>query len=155
LRAIFTTIPKEWETRFGADPVYGKRTTLLYLEELSGDALRKATQEAAKSIAAHHHITISDDAIEQAVQVAGGRAVAYRPPGSAVRLIDDACAHAIARGEKELDPAQIKEAARTHAEAMRSWDRPRLRGLESELEKRVLGQPEAVKAVARRIRLTK
>jgi ATP-dependent Clp protease ATP-binding subunit ClpC len=155
LRAILTTIPKEYETRFGADAVLTKRTTLLYVEELAGDALRKATQKAAAALETYHGITIRDDAVEQAVQVAGDRAVAYRPPGSAVRLLDDACAHAAARGDKELDVAQIKEAARTHAEAMTAWDRPRLRSLETELEKRVLGQHEAVKAVARRIRLTK
>ncbi len=155
LRAIFTTIPKEFETKLAADPIFSKRTTLLYLEELSGDALRAAVRDAARSLEAHHHVTISDEAIEQAVQTAADRSVAYRPPGSAARLLDDACAHAIARGDKAVDATQVKEAARTHSEAVGSWDRPRLRRLEEELAKRILGQPQAIKAVAQRIRLTK
>jgi len=155
LRVVFTTIPKEFETKLAGDPIFSRRTSLLYLEELSGELLRAATRDAARALETHHQVKISDEAIEQAVQTAADRAVAYRPPGSAVRLLDDACAHALGRGESTVDPAQVKEAARTHSEAVTSWDRPRLRGLEADLEKRVLGQPQAVKAVARRIRLTK
>ena len=59
------------------------------------------------------------------------------------------------RDEKVVDPTEVKEAARTHVEAALIWDRPRLRGLESALSERVLGQPEAVEAVARRMRVTK
>jgi ATP-dependent Clp protease ATP-binding subunit ClpC len=155
LRAVLTSLPKEFETRFAADSMFGKRTSILYMEELAGDAVRQVTRNAARTIAEHHQLPISDEALEQAVQTSCEPAMAYRPPASALRLLDDACVHALARGEKELSPAQVKEAARTHAEQMTGWDRPRLRALEADLEKRVLGQPEAVKAVARRIRLTK
>ena len=155
LRAVFTAVPKEFETRFASDPTWSKRTTHLYLEELSGDLLRRVTREAVRTLEEHHQITISDEALEQAVQVAAEPAMAYRPPAAAVRLLDDACAHALVQGDKAVMPAQVKEAARTHAEVMTGWDRPRLRALEGDLGKRVLGQPEAVKAVARRIRLTK
>jgi ATP-dependent Clp protease ATP-binding subunit ClpC len=155
LRAVFSAVPKEFETRFAADPSWSKRVSHLHLEELSGDVLRRAVHKAVPRLAAHHGVAIPDDAVEQAVLVALEPAMNYRPPAGALRLLDDACAAARLAGGAELDRAQIKEAARSHGEQVGGWDRPRLRGLESELEKRVLGQSEAVKAVARRIRLTK
>jgi ATP-dependent Clp protease ATP-binding subunit ClpC len=155
LRAVFTTIPKEFETRFGNDAILGKRSTLVYLEELSGDLLRRVVREASRPLEEHHGVTLTDETIEQAVQSACEPAMTYRPPASAVRLLDDACADAVANGHKEPTPPQVKEAARTHAELITGWDRPRLRALESDLSQRVLGQPEALKAVARRIKLTK
>jgi ATP-dependent Clp protease ATP-binding subunit ClpC len=155
LRAVLTSIPKEFETRFGNDAILGKRSTVIYVEELSGDQLRRVVREASRSLEEHHGIPISDEAVEQAVQSACEPAMSYRPPASALRLLDDACAYALANGEKELSTPQVKEAARTHAELITGWSRPRLRALESDLQQRVLGQPEALKAVARRIRLTK
>ncbi len=155
LRAVCTSLPKEFETRFAADALFGKRTSILYMEELAVEAVRKVTRNAARTLEAQHGLPISGEALEQAVQTACEPSMAYRPPASAVRLLDDACSYALAHGVQQLDPVQVKEAARTHAEQMTGWDRPRLRALESDLEKRVLGQPEAVKAVARRIRLTK
>ena len=155
LRAVFTTIPKEFETRFSNDSIIGKRSTLLYMEELSGETLRQVVREASRALEEHHGLPISDEALEQAVQSACEPVMTYRPPAAAVRLLDDACAFALAHEQKELQPAQVKEAARTHSEVVTGWDRPRLRALESDLSQRVLGQPEAISAVARRIRLTK
>jgi ATP-dependent Clp protease ATP-binding subunit ClpC len=155
LHAIFTTIPKEYETKLASDPLYSRRTSLLYLEELAGNLLREVVKDAARALEAHHGVTVGDEAIDEAVTAAGHHTIAYRPPGSSVRLLDDACAHAVVRGERAVDPTQVKEAARTHVEAALVWDRPRLRGLEAALSERVLGQPEAVSAVARRMRVTK
>jgi ATP-dependent Clp protease ATP-binding subunit ClpC len=156
LRAVLTSVPKEFETKLGADPVISRRTTVLYLDELAGDVLRQVIREAAAPLAEHHTVTITDEAYEQAAVTACEPAMSYRPPASAVRLLDDACAAARARGDSTVSAAAVKEAARSHPEVVGGgWDRPRLRALEAELGKRVLGQPEAVKAVAKRIRLTK
>src|SRR4051812_13905511 len=155
LRAVFTTIPKEYETKLASDPLFSRRTSLLYLEELAGGILREVVKDAARSLGEYHALVIGDEALDEAVTAAGHHTIPYRPPGSSVRLLDDACAHAVARGDKSVDPTQVKEAARTHVEAALVWDRPRLRGLEQALSERVLGQPEAVSAVARRMRVTK
>jgi ATP-dependent Clp protease ATP-binding subunit ClpC len=155
LRAILTTLPKEYETKLASDPLFSRRASLLYVEELAGNILRDIVKDAARALEQHHGVSIGDEAIDEAVMAAGHHTIPYRPPGSSVRLLDDACAHALAREEKMVDPVQVKEAARTHVEAALIWDRPRLRGLEAALSERVLGQPEAVAAVARRLRVTK
>jgi ATP-dependent Clp protease ATP-binding subunit ClpC len=155
LRAILTTLPKEYETKLASDPLFSRRTSLLYVEELPGNILREIVKDAARALEQHHGVSIGDEAIDEAVTAAGGHTIPYRPPGSSVRLLDDACAHALVRHELIVDPTQVKEAARTHVEAALIWDRPRLRGLEAALSERVLGQPEAVAAVARRLRVTK
>jgi ATP-dependent Clp protease ATP-binding subunit ClpC len=155
LRAVLTTIPKEYETKLASDPLYSRRTSLLYVEELAGNILREVVKQAAQSLSAHHGVAIDDVAVDEAVTAAGHHTIPYRPPGSSVRLLDDACAHAVAKGDAAVDPVQVREAARTHVEAALVWDRPRLRGLEAALSERVLGQPEAVSAVARRMRVTK
>jgi ATP-dependent Clp protease ATP-binding subunit ClpA len=155
LRAIFTSIPKEFETKFAPDAIYSKRLSLLYLDELSGESLRRATRDAAISLEEYHGVSISEQAIEQAVQVATDRALTYRPPASCVRLLDDACAHAVSHDEHQVNPAQVKEAAKTHMELFATFEKAQLRSLESELSRRVLVQTDAVSAVARRVRLTK
>ena len=155
LRAVMTTLPKEYETKLAGDSLYSRRTSLLYIEELAGRYLRQVVEDTARSLEAHHHVVISDVAVDEAVTAAGHHTIPYRPPGSSVRLLDDACAHAVMHGQTTVDPVEVKEAARTHVEAAALWDRPRLRGLESALSERVLGQPEAVSAVARRMRVTK
>jgi len=156
LRAVLTSVPKEFETKIGADPVISRRATILYLDELAGDVLRQVVRDAAAPLPEHHAVAISDEAYEQAVVTACEPAMSYRPPASAVRLLDDACAAARARGESTVSATAVKEAARSHPEVVGGgWDRPRLRALEAELGKRVLGQHEAVKSVAKRIRLTK
>lgn len=155
LRAILTAVPKEYETKLATDPLFSRRTTLLYLEELAGNILREIVKDGAKSLAEHHGVSVDDVVVDEAVTAAGHHTIPYRPPGSSLRLLDDACAQAVARGDKAVDPTEVKEAARTHVEAALVWDRPRLRGLEAALSERVLGQPEAVSAVARRMRVTK
>src|SRR6202000_312526 len=107
--------------------IYSRRRSLLYLEELSGDFLRQIVKVEARGLETHHGVTIGDEAVDEAVTAAGHHTIPYRPPGSSVRLLDDACAHAVARGDKAVDPTQVKEAARTHVEAALGWDRPRLR----------------------------
>lgn len=155
LRAIFTSIPKEFETKFAADAIYSKRMSLLYLDELVGEPLRRSTRDAAMALEEYHGVSISEQAIEQAVHVATDRAIAYRPPASCIRLLDDACAYAVSQEETNVNPTQVKEAARTHMELFATFERAQLRSLETELSRRVLGQGEAITAVARRLRLTK
>ena len=43
---IFTTIPKEYETKLASDPLYSRRASLLYLEELAGDHAAPGRQGA-------------------------------------------------------------------------------------------------------------
>src|SRR6266542_2989215 len=106
LRAILTTIPKEYETKLASDPLYSRRTSLLYVEELAGNILREVVKEAARSLAEHHGVTIDDVAVDEAVTAAGHHTIPYRPPGSSLRLLDDACAYAVAHAQPAVDPMQ-------------------------------------------------
>jgi ATP-dependent Clp protease ATP-binding subunit ClpC len=154
LRAIFTATPKAYETQLASDPVFGKRATAIQLAELSGDALRDATRDGGYAVAARHAIALESAAVEQAVQLASAQSVPYRPPGGCIRLLDEACAAALLRDEQFVRAEHVLEVGVAQTE-LAAWDRPRLRGLEGELEKRVLGQADAIRTVSRRIRLTK
>jgi ATP-dependent Clp protease ATP-binding subunit ClpA len=155
LRAVLTATPKEFDVRFAADPSLMRRMTVLRLDELAGPIMRKAVRAAVPALEKHHARAIGEDAIEQAIQSASDPLFSLRPPAMALRLLDDACAQAVARSSERILPGDVKEAARTNLDAAQVWDRPRLNALEDELQKRVIGQSEAIRTVARRIRLTK
>jgi ATP-dependent Clp protease ATP-binding subunit ClpC len=153
-RIVFTISTREYEKNFSRDAVLTGSAEVLRVEPLSGQHVRDACIEACGPLQAHHRVTIADDAINAAIRVAG-EATSDSPPGSCIELLDEACALAGAKGVTEVQEAHVVEVSGAAGKAAGTWDRRKLRTLESELSSRVVGQDEAVNAISRRIRLTK
>ncbi|NLI77527.1 MAG: ATP-dependent Clp protease ATP-binding subunit [Candidatus Riflebacteria bacterium] len=159
LRVLFSTTTSFYETTLARDPVFGPRVSPFFLEELAGTTLEAAVTQAAGPLQAFHRTTVSPEAVRAAIDLVAAQKGSYRPPGSCVRLLDNACALAgVSAGTSAvpvIGPGHVEAASRTLSESAFTLEKVRLRAIEDDLKKLVVGQDEAIAAVARRIRLTK
>ncbi len=155
LRVVFTTEPKLYDRFLTAEPVYSSHTTLVILEELSGAPLQKTVGAGVLSLYARHQITILPEAVDEAVKLGSEQSRDPRPPAACLRMLDIACIQAKLTGRTEVTADNVRDAAVTHDDKLAAGERSRLRTLEKELARWVVGQEEAVRAVAQRVRLTK
>jgi len=106
--------------------------------------------------AAHHGVTIDDDALEAAATLAARYIADRYLPDKAIDVVDEASANAAMRGDKRVDVERV-------AAVVSRWtgipqgsiteaQRAGLLALEAQLETRVVGQERAVRTVAEAIR---
>ncbi|MBN2107168.1 MAG: ATP-dependent Clp protease ATP-binding subunit [Deltaproteobacteria bacterium] len=155
LRAIFTTTTRSYETYFSKDQTFAAHTSAFYMEELSGKPLRLALAQASGALTAFYNLTLHDEALECAAHIVSDKKYTYRPPGSCMRLLDNACALAVANNEQAVTKEQILSANNDVEDASAVLSKALLRSLEVELKRSIYGQDEAINIVANRIRLTK
>jgi hemolysin activation/secretion protein len=68
--------------------------------QFSGATLRQVVREATLALEVHHGLTVGDEALEQSILSGAEPHLLTRPPASSVRLLDDACAESLARGDQ-------------------------------------------------------
>jgi ATP-dependent Clp protease ATP-binding subunit ClpC len=158
LRALLTVDSAEYERSFSNDTFFASDITLKRLAPLESDPLGEVLRNYRSRMEKHFDLKIEDGAIDEAVK----RSLAeqepeYQPPGATLRLLDEACAMAVARGEKVVTSEIVTQAFSDVAmpSSMAHWDRERLANLKDALTKRIIGQDLAADAVARRVRLSK
>jgi ATP-dependent Clp protease ATP-binding subunit ClpA len=157
LRALLTVDSTEFEKSFSGDPVFGGEVSVRRLPPLSREDTTAILRNLRDRLQRHFKVAIADDALQSAATLALAEpAPEYHPPGSAVRLLDEACALARAGAASEVTAAQVEQAAHEEAPAaIAHWDRERLARLADALKSEVLGQDLAAEALARRVRLSK
>ncbi len=157
LRALFTVDAAEHEKTFSADPFFSGEVTVRHLNVLDEAALQQVLKQSRPRLEQHAHVKILDDAVEAAVaRTLGDPDSDYLPPGSSLRLLDEAAALARSRGDAQVGPAHVEEAASEGLpQRGKSFERKRLAHLEDALNGQVLGQPLAAGLLARRVRLAK
>jgi ATP-dependent Clp protease ATP-binding subunit ClpC len=157
LRALFTVDLGEYEKTFAADPFFSGEVTVRHLNVLDEPALLQVLKQLRPRLEQHSKVKIRDDAIEAAVARSSGDPDAdFMAPGSSLRLLDEACALARSRRDKEVTPQHVETAAgESGPQRGAPIDRERLASLEDKLSEQVLGQPLAAGLVARRVRLAK
>ncbi len=174
LRCIGATTPQEYRL-IEKDAAMERRLRPIMIEEpTSEDALviLKGMRELYEQ---HHHATITDDALQAAVNLSVQYLPNLRLPDKACSVLDEACSQArvfsIENETQEQDDldeigaspvitgAMIAEviSARTGipVRAPGQEERDRLLSLESRLKSRVIGQDEAVKRVAQAIQVAR
>ncbi len=174
LRCIGATTPQEYRL-IEKDAAMERRLRPIMIEEpTSEDALviLKGMRELYEQ---HHHATITDDALQAAVNLSVQYLPNLRLPDKACSVLDEACSQArvfsIENETQEQDDldeigaspvitsAMIAEviSARTGipVRAPGREERDRLLSLESRLTSRVIGQDEAVKRVAQAIQVAR
>ncbi len=133
--------------------------------------LREPTMEEAVRILtglrpryeSHHRVPISQSAVEAAVKLSSRYVCDRFLPDKAIDLMDDAAARAVLRAAgcpRELpNPVEASDVAEVVSEwtgipaaAMTEEEGQRLRALEGQLKRRVIGQDAAVAAVAAAVR---
>jgi ATP-dependent Clp protease ATP-binding subunit ClpC len=157
LRVLLTVDSPIYEKVFANDSFFVSEITARRLPTLEREQLLEILQNFRPRLERHFGVKVDDEALVAAVarstqDVEGD----YQPPGSTIRLLDEACAMARARQEPGVTAQHVQQAAEEEMPpGMAHWDRERLASLQDAIKQVVLGQEMAADAVARRVRLSK
>ena len=157
LQIIGATTPEEYRRHIEKDAALERRFQPVTVAEPGKAQTLDMLRSLRPRLEAHHALSIRSEALEAACTLS----VRYLPdrflPDKAIDLLDEAAAAVHVAGSAAAvtaeDVAQVvSQWTGIPAASLRQDERERLRRLEEELRKRVIGQDEAVSAVARAIR---
>lgn len=177
VRCIGATTIEDYRRIIEKDPALERRFQTIILEEPSKEETLEILKGIKEAYENHHRVYYTEEALKSAVELSQRYIWDRRLPDKAIDLIDQAAA------QKQLhtlnmDHLEFMEISRTGArrikeitkediaEVISSWtgiplsriteeESQRLLKLEETLKKRVLGQEEAIEAVARVVRNSK
>ncbi|MBZ0302405.1 MAG: ATP-dependent Clp protease ATP-binding subunit [Anaerolineae bacterium] len=169
LVCIGATTHEEYRRAIAQDPALTRRFRTIDIEEPSEQDTLAILAGQKDRLQDHHGVQIRSEALEAAVRLSVRYLPDRRLPDKALDLLDEACTRVIIRSvspDDEEDTNLDNEAVvnvETIADVLSEWtgipvndltkdERQRLARLEDQLLKRVIGQDEAVKAVASAIK---
>jgi ATP-dependent Clp protease ATP-binding subunit ClpA len=156
VRALLTVDADAYQKSFGGDTFFTSQITLKRLPILERDALQDVVRLYKPRLAKHFRITLEDSAVDAAVDATlSEESPEYWPPGSTIRLLDEACAMARAELSDVVTDEHVRRCCSEERPSAAHLDRERLQLIETRLSERVLGQEVAAGAIARRVRLAK
>ena len=164
-RCIGATTTEEYRKHIEKDPALERRFQTVWIEEPTRAEALEMLEGVRPGLETHHGVAIEKAALERAVDLSIRYLPHLRLPDKAIEVVDQACARArfttfsspgpaTARpgvGPDEI-AAVVADRCRVPIERLTRDDAQRLLDLETLLERRVKGQPAAVKAVADAIR---
>lgn len=171
IKCIGATTMDEYRKHFETDPALERRFQPVRVEEPTPKETIEILQGLRESYEIHHSIRITDAAIESAVRLAVRYLPDRRLPDKSIDLIDQAAARKRIRS-LTITPENFREVSESEAmevteediaRVVSEWtdipvtrltksEAAKLAGMEEALSRRVIGQPEAINAVARCIR---
>ena len=169
LQTIGATTTKEYEKFISKDKALERRFQPIVIEPPTISQTIRILDGIKKSYERYHNVVITDEAIQAAVRLSDRYVTDRNLPDKAIDLIDEASSRSKVsnnqNGKQEVsetsEPIIITE--EEIAKVVASWtkipvhkitadEKNKLLNLEQELHKRVIGQNEAVQAVANAIR---
>jgi ATP-dependent Clp protease ATP-binding subunit ClpA len=157
---IGATTHEEYRRAIAQDPALDRRFRPIDIEEPSAEDSLTILAGQSKRLEDHHGVTIRPEALETAVRMSARYLPERRLPDKAIDLLDEACARVVIGTIAPEDPSSVMEVRVENIAAVLSdWtgipvteltkdEKRRLADLENVLLERVIGQNEAVKAVA-------
>jgi ATP-dependent Clp protease ATP-binding subunit ClpA len=161
LRIIGATTMTEYKEYIGEDEALARRFRLVKVEEPSIDETRQILFGLKPRLEKNYSVTISDEAINTALEMSPKYIRNLHLPDKAIGWLDTASVKVeinepeqlIVRPEHIIDV--ISQESRIPKDMIYRDTADRFSAMESELGHRVIGQKEAVTAVAERLRLNK
>ncbi|NPV66129.1 MAG: ATP-dependent Clp protease ATP-binding subunit [Anaerolineae bacterium] len=163
LRCIGATTVEEYRRVIAQDPALDRRFRVIEIHEPSEQDTLAILSALRENYERHHGVTIRPEALEAAVRLS----VRYQPerrlPDKALDLIDEACARLVVRTSVSDSASSNEVTAQMVAAVLAEWtgipvaeltadERRRLATMEAALKARVVGQDQAVRAVAAAIK---
>ena len=158
IQIIGATTPEEYRRHIEKDAALERRFQPVTVAEPGREQTLGMLRSLRPCLEAHHGLRIGDDALEAAwrlsVRYIGDRFL----PDKAIDLLDEAAAGAHIAGRRgalltaEDVAGVVSQWTGIPVQGLDEDESERLRGLEEQLRRRVIGQNEAVAAVARAIR---
>ncbi|NLF17287.1 MAG: ATP-dependent Clp protease ATP-binding subunit [Lentisphaerae bacterium] len=156
-RCIAATTPADYYRCLQADGAFVRRFQTIHLDEPDAPTTLAILKGCAPDLAGYYGLDLPDALLEHAVRLGQDLLVHRRFPDKGLDLVDAACADATMRGAGALSKADLDAVATRMAGLAVGGSAPahRLTTLEATLSERVLGQPEAIRAVCGVLRLCK
>ena len=159
IQVIGATTPEEYRKHIEKDAALERRFQPVNVPEPDGECCERMLLALRGSLEAHHGLRITDEAVSAAIRLSTRYICDRYLPDKAIDLLDEAAS----RVRVEGSPARTQVEASDVAEVVSAWtgvpasaitepESERLLRLEEALHRRVVGQDEAVSAVARAIR---
>ncbi|MEZ7126598.1 AAA family ATPase [Nonomuraea sp. AD125B] len=157
LRLIGATTPEEYRSRIAGDAALGRRFQVVAIEPPTVAGTIEMLEGLRPRYESHHGVTITDAALVAATRLTDRHVRGRLLPDKAVDAVDEACALARIRGTaREVTEDLVREVVAATAgvplERLGEDDLRRLRDLETELRRRVVGQDAAIASVSAAIR---
>ena len=159
IQVIGATTPEEYRKHIEKDAALERRFQPVNVPEPDGECCERMLLALRGSLEAHHGLRITDEAVSAAIRRSTRYISDRYRPDKASDLLDEAAS----RVRVEGSPSRTQVEASDVAEVVSAWtgvpasaitepESERLLRLEEALHRRVVGQDEAVSAVARAIR---
>ena len=162
LQLIGATTNQEFRTHIQKDAALERRFGKVQIEEPTPEQAVDILKGLAPRYERYHGVRLPEETLREAVELS----VRYLPgrclPDKAIDLVDEACAAARIRAEREGTPTPVltceeiahvvAQASGVPAERVGEKERERLDRLEARLDEEIVGQHKAVEAVAGAIR---
>ncbi len=168
INCIGATTHEEYRRAIAQDPALARRFRTIDVNEPSPAAAILILSDQRNRLESHHRVKITQQTIEQAVELSVRYLPDRRLPDKALDLLDEACARVVIRSISPDDDAEqtLEVTPRDVVEVLAEWtgipinelsidEKRRLIGLEAALERRVIGQSEAVHTVAESVRVAR
>ncbi len=158
VQIIGATTPEEYRRHIEKDAALERRFQPVRIAEPDRAQTLAMLKSLRRALEAHHGVSISDSALEAAYELSVRYINDRFLPDKAIDLIDEAAAgvHVAARADMTVRPSDVAQVVSRWTDipvtGLDKNESERLKNLESELKRRIIGQDEAVSAVARAIR---
>ncbi len=156
LPCIGATTEAEYRRIFERDAALARRFTRIEVGEPSPEAAFAILRGLSPEYERHHGVSYDPSALRAAVDLSVRFMSERHLPDKAIAVIDQAAARARRRGRARVDLEAVAEVVSEHCavplERLLLRDGEALLALESHLERRVVGQPEAGAAIADALR---
>jgi ATP-dependent Clp protease ATP-binding subunit ClpA len=161
LRIIGATTITEYKEYIGEDEALARRFRQVKIDEPSTDETREIMMGLRPRLEKNYSVTISDDAINTALEMAPRYMRSLHMPDKVIGWLDTASvkveinepASLIVKPEHVIDV--ISQEARIPQDMIFRDTNDRFTEMEDSLSRRVIGQKAAIKAVSQRLRLNK
>ncbi|MBQ6465135.1 MAG: ATP-dependent Clp protease ATP-binding subunit [Oscillospiraceae bacterium] len=156
VQIIGATTPEEYRRHIEKDPALERRFQPVRVAEPDREKTMTMLRSVRRALEKHHGVSLTDEALraayELSVRYIGDRFL----PDKAIDLLDEAAAAAHVAGEKTVGAAAVAQVVSLWTDipvaGLSEDESERLRHLEEQLKRRIVGQDEAVGAVARAVR---
>ncbi len=166
IRLIGATTTAEYRRTIEKDGALDRRFQMLRVEEPTPQEAVTILLGLKARLEAHHGVALEEESLRVAVEWSVRYMPDFRLPDKALDLVDQACAAARFRslsaaeaGKQTITREDIAEAVGARCGVpvgvLTADESQRLLGLEKELEQRVMGQPEAIRALAESVRISR
>lgn len=161
IRIIGATTATEYKEYIAEDEALARRFRIVRIEEPSLDETRRILMGIKPRLERNYSVTISEEAIETALEMAPRYLRGLHLPDKVIGWLDTAAVKVEIRQPETLivRPEHVIEVisqdARIPMDMIFRDTTDRFKDMEAALARRVVGQEEAIRAVARRLRLNK